>query len=165
MCSVLYVSFPLFKIRTCVLHVFTAERDNWTVCANIFHNVLLMIFYSALMCSVLVFSIVSIRTCVFRTYVFHPCTSVLAISILAFSILAKCPGLYLDFPYLCFLILAISAPPPITSYWCSLVTTSHVENRATEKPRRRSVTVDPGTSRSCLRTRDGYPADNPGSKP
>ena len=29
----------------------------------------------------------------------------------------------------------------------------------------RSVTVDPGTSRLCLRTRDGYPTDNPGLKP
>jgi len=28
-----------------------------------------------------------------------------------------------------------------------------------------SVTVDPGTSRSCLRTRDGYPTDNPGLQP
>jgi len=28
-----------------------------------------------------------------------------------------------------------------------------------------SVTVDPGTSRSCLRTRDGYPTDNTGLKP
>jgi len=31
------------------------------------------------------------------------------LSILAFSILVKCPGLYLKFPYLCFLILAILA--------------------------------------------------------
>ena len=27
-----------------------------------------------------------------------------------------------------------------------------------------SVPVNPGTSRSCLRTRDGYPTDNPGLK-
>jgi len=38
----------------------------------------------------------------------------------------------------------------------------HVENRATEKQDDGSVTVDPGTTRSFLRTRDGYPTDNPG---
>jgi len=41
----------------------------------------------------------------------------------------------------------------------------HVENRVPRKNQDSgSVTVDPGTSRSCLWTRDGYPTDNPGLK-
>jgi len=41
----------------------------------------------------------------------------------------------------------------------------HVEDHATENQDGGSVTVDPGTSRSYLRTRDGYPMDNPELKP
>ena len=42
----------------------------------------------------------------------------------------------------------------------------HVENRATKKNQDgETVLVDPGTSRVCLRNRDGYPTDNPELKP
>jgi len=87
-----------------ILHIFTVEWDNWTVGANIFHNVFLMILsYSVLLCSVLVFSIISnsylrypylripstyIRTCVFHTCIFHTCKMswfILRFPILVFS--------------------------------------------------------------------------------
>ena len=67
MCSV-RLFFLMFQIHTCVLHVFTAEWDNWTVCTNIFHNVFLMILFY----SVLVFP--SFQNCT--------CVSILAFSIL-----------------------------------------------------------------------------------
>ena len=37
----------------------------------------------------------------------------------------------------------------------------HVENRTMKSQDGGSVTVDPETSRPCLRTRNGYPTDNP----
>jgi len=53
---------------------------------------------------VLTFSVLAFST---------PLRIVLVFSVLAFSILAKCPVSYLHFPYLHFLVLAISAPPPM----------------------------------------------------
>ena len=113
------------KLHYCVImqrfvsHVDTCVENNshCPVCRGVisstirFRNETIAAFIPYLCVPYLCFPPFQIRTCDFRTCVFHPCTSVLACSILAFSILVKCPDLYLGFPYLCFLILAISAPP------------------------------------------------------